>query len=205
MRPRLTRSGLATAGTNLALAGLYVFFASAQLTSFLRQPRASVLLIVVIETLFAIFFLLRREATAASTSFVAWASTTVGTLMPLLMRPVPVDRDLLAAQLVQLAGSALAVASILCLNRSLGLLPANRGVRSIGTYRIVRHPLYASYLVIHLGYVASNFTVWNVAVMSAALTVQLVRIQDEERLLSNDPEYVAYRERTRWRLVPFVY
>jgi protein-S-isoprenylcysteine O-methyltransferase Ste14 len=205
MRLRTSRTGLLTAGTDLSLASLYVLFASAQLASFLRQPRASVLLILVIETLFAIFFLLRRQASTASTTFIAWASTTVGTLLPLLIRPAPDARDFLAAQVVQVAGGALGVASILCLNRSLGLLPANRGVRVSGTYRLVRHPLYASYLVTHLGYVASNFTIRNVVVTAVTLAAQLVRIQGEERLLSNDPEYVAYRARTRWRLVPFVY
>ena len=187
MRSRITRAGLATAATNVALAALYVLFASAQLQSFLRRPRASVLLIVAIETLFAIFFLLRRQATAASTSFVAWASTTAGTLLPLLIRPVPDARDLLVAQLVQVAGGALGVASILSLNRSLGLLPANRGVRVNGAYRLVRHPLYAAYLVTHLGYVASNFSIANVVAMTAALGAQLVRIRGEEQLLSTIP------------------
>jgi protein-S-isoprenylcysteine O-methyltransferase Ste14 len=205
VRARISRAGLAAAFVDLALATLFLGFAYAQLRSFLRQPRASVLLIVAVETLFAVFFVLRRSPSATSSGLVASLSTVLGTLLPLLLRPVPGAGDLLAAQLVQIAGGALAVAGILSLNRSIGLLPANRGVRSGGAYRLVRHPLYASYLVSHLGYVASNLDAWNVAVTIAALCAQLVRIRGEERLLSVDPAYAAYRARTRWRLVPFVY
>jgi protein-S-isoprenylcysteine O-methyltransferase Ste14 len=135
---------------------------------------------------------------------VAWVSTLLGTFLPLLFRPNGVE-DLLAAQLAQALGTAFGVAGVLSLNRSVGLLPANRGVRSAGAYRLVRHPLYASYLVTHLGYVGSNPSAWNVAVLAGALVAQLVRIRGEERLLSHDPEYVAYSARTRWRLVPFVF
>lgn len=205
MNGRISRAGLATVFVDLTLATLFLAFAYAQLHSFLRQPRASVLFIVAVETLFAVFFVVRRRASATSSGLVASLSTILGTLLPLLLRPVPGADDLLAAQLVQVAGGVLGVSGILSLNRSVGLLPANRGVRSGGAYRLVRHPLYASYLVSHLGYVASNFGAWNVAVTIAALCAQLVRIRGEERLLSTDPAYVAYRARTRWRLVPFVY
>jgi protein-S-isoprenylcysteine O-methyltransferase Ste14 len=205
MRGSVTRSGLVEAFTNVALAALYLAFASAQVRNFLHQPRASVLLIVALETLFAVFFVTRRQASATSGSALAWLSTTLGTLLPLLLRPVAGAHDLFAAQLVQMAGSILGVAGILSLNRSVGLLPANRGIRASGAYRLVRHPLYASYLVTHLGYVANNLGTWNIGVMIAALAAQLVRIQTEERLLSADPAYAAYKTRTRWRLVPFVY
>jgi protein-S-isoprenylcysteine O-methyltransferase Ste14 len=184
---------------------MYVVFAQAQLRSFLVHPRASVLLIVVLETLFAVFFLLRREAVATSASTIAVSSTAVGTLLPLLLRPTSAADDVLVAQLVQTVGAAMCVAGILSLNRSVGLLPANRGIRSSGAYRWVRHPLYSSYLVMHLGYVANNASAWNTGVIIATLAAQLVRISGEERLLSSDPEYRAYMSRTRWKLVPFVY
>jgi protein-S-isoprenylcysteine O-methyltransferase Ste14 len=205
MRGGITRAGLAAAFANLALAMLFLAFASAQLQSFVRRPRASLLLVISVEALFALFFVLRRPPSAASTGLAASSSTALGTLLPLLMRPVPGGADLVAAQLVQIAGGVLGVGGILSLNRSVGLLPANRGIRSGGAYRLVRHPLYASYLITHLGYVASNFSVWNVGVTLAALCAQLVRIHGEERLLSGDAAYRAYRARTRWRLVPFVY
>jgi protein-S-isoprenylcysteine O-methyltransferase Ste14 len=205
MLVRITRTGLATAFTDLVLATLFLAFAFSHVMSWVRQPRASVLLIVSLETLFAVFFVIRREPSAKSTSVPAWLSTTIGTLSPFLLRPVPGAADLLAGQLLQIAGGVLGVLGILSLNRSVGLLPANRGIRCGGAYRLVRHPLYASYLVSHLGYIASHFSAWNIAVAATCLAAQLVRIVGEERLLSSDPEYVAYRSRTPWRLIPFVY
>jgi protein-S-isoprenylcysteine O-methyltransferase Ste14 len=99
----------------------------------------------------------------------------------------------------------LALASILSLNRSIGQLPAHRGIRATGMYRFVRHPMYASYLLVQLGYVASNPAPWNLLVFAAATCAQIVRVRGEEGLLAADPEYVAYAQRTRWRLLPFVF
>jgi protein-S-isoprenylcysteine O-methyltransferase Ste14 len=205
MRATLTRAGLATAFANVALSALYLAFAYAQGQGFWQHPRASIVLVVAVETLFAIFFLLRRDAPAASNSPGAWISTVSGTLLPLLLRPTATPRDFLPGEIVQLAGLAFAVAGILSLNRSVGLLPANRGVRSTGAYRAVRHPLYCAYLVTHLGYVSSNLSASNVALVAVTTIAQLVRISFEERLLSKDPAYVSYMQRTRWRLIPFVY
>lgn len=205
MRPRLTRAGLAEAFTNLALSLLWAAFAYSHLLSFARHHRASALLIVCIEALFAVFFILRRPAKEASLDARAWVSTAIGTFLPLLLRPTADSQDIPAGQLVQAVGAALSALGVLSLNRSLGLLPANRGIRATGAYRFVRHPLYASYLVTQLGYLASNRSAWNAAAIAAAFAAQLVRIQGEERLLSADPAYLAYAARTRWRLVPFVY
>jgi protein-S-isoprenylcysteine O-methyltransferase Ste14 len=91
------------------------------------------------------------------------------------------------------------------LGRSFSLVAAHRGIRTGGPYRWVRHPVYASYVVAHLGYLLLNPTWWNAAVLVTVTGFQLVRIRHEEALLSEDQEYVGYRDRVRWRLIPFVY
>jgi protein-S-isoprenylcysteine O-methyltransferase Ste14 len=199
-----TRAGLASVVTNVGVATLFLAFAYAHALAFARQPRASLVLLVAFEGLFAIFFITRRGASATSSSPVDWVSTVAGTMLPLLLRPTS-GPDALGGQIVQSVGSALGVAGILSLSRSVGLLPANRGVRSAGAYAIVRHPLYASYMLSEAGYVWSHPTPLNIAVALAVLAAQLVRIQREERLLARDPGYRAYQLRTRWRLLPFVY
>lgn len=204
MGRQLTRTGLTTAFTDLSLAALYLGFSYAHLRAFIGRPRASVILIVVFETLFALFFLVRRPASCVSTSWIAWASTFIGTAAPLLVRPSAAD-DSWAGQLVQASGLAFGIAAILSLNRSVGLLPANRGVRASGAYRWVRHPLYSSYAVMQLGYLASHVSAWNLGVFLVGLAAQLVRIQGEEHLLSQDPAYADFKTRTRWRLLPFVF
>jgi hypothetical protein len=77
---------------------------------------------------------------------------------------------------------------VLSLNRSSGLLPAHRGVKSDGLYRWIRHPLYSTYLLAHVGYLASNLSWANFLVVVTGAAFQVVRILQEERLLLQYPE-----------------
>lgn len=91
------------------------------------------------------------------------------------------------------------------LRRSFGILPANRGVVSRGAYRCVRHPMYLGYFVTDLGFLLVNFGLYNVLVYAIELALQIGRIKREERLLSEDEHYRAYRDVVRYRLIPFVF
>ena len=62
-----------------------------------------------------------------------------------------------------------------------------------------------AYTLAGAGYVLSNPSSWNLAVLAAGLSLQVARIFNEERFLSGYPEYAEYRLRTRWRLLPFVF
>jgi protein-S-isoprenylcysteine O-methyltransferase Ste14 len=97
------------------------------------------------------------------------------------------------------------VASLASLNRSFGLLPAVRPLRFGGSYRWVRHPIYAAYTIQNVGYLASNASARNLALVALALGFQVLRVYNEERVLSSVPEYGRYMERTRWRLLPLVF
>lgn len=113
---------------------------------------------------------------------------------------------------VQLAGLTLAVwafvVMILAQRRMFNISPDPSGhdhlVRS-GPYRWVRHPMYASILIV----VAPPLVEWasgTAALLFAALAMVLVsKLQYEERLLrARFPGYEAYaRESTR--LIPFLY
>ncbi len=203
-RAPLSARGLRVAGTNLCLAALYALFAYAHVVAFAQKPRASLVLFVVLEALFAVFFVIRRPASEVAVAPVDWASTVLGTFLALLLRPTG-RADLLAGEVLQALGVALGVLAIASLNRSLGLLPANRGIRSSGAYRLVRHPLYSSYFLSITGYVCTHASLRNLVIAALALASQVVRVWREERLLSHDPGYLAYKARTRWRLIPYLY
>jgi protein-S-isoprenylcysteine O-methyltransferase Ste14 len=202
---RPTRAGLAEAGTNLALALLYASFAWAHLQAFRLHPRPSLVLLVLMEALIAVLVVVRERSTRTSFSPGAWLTTLGGTFAPLLLRPAEVARDAWLGDVVQAGAFLFAVGSVLSLQRSFGLLPAVRGIRTAGAYRLVRHPLYAAYTLANLGYLASNWTARNALLVAVALAFQVLRIRNEERLLTTVPAYAAYRARVRWRLVPFVY
>jgi protein-S-isoprenylcysteine O-methyltransferase Ste14 len=123
----------------------------------------------------------------------------------LLARPVEGGLPQLPLEVLQLVGLAVAIVSLGTLGRSFGLVAANRGVKTRGPYGFVRHPAYTGYLITYLAYVAENPSLRNVALLCLSTAFQLVRIREEERVLSADEGYRAYRGSVRYRLVPLVY
>lgn len=101
-----------------------------------------------------------------------------------------------------LCGIAFQLFAKLSLGRSFGLLPANRGVVSVGAYRFVRHPIYAAYLLSEIGFVLTNYSPRNVFLITSWMLLQIGRICLEERVLSEDADYRAYKEKVRYRLIP---
>jgi len=191
--------------TNLSLGLLFLAFAAANASSFALNPRASVLLILITETIVAVLFLIRRDPDETRHTWKSWATTTGGTLMPMLLRPTDATSDLAIGQVILIAGFVMQIAAMLSLNRSFGLLPAYRGVRTEGLYRVVRHPLYAAYALVFVGYLISNPSLANLAIVLAGTAFQVLRIHEEESLLMTRPEYAAYARKVRWRLVPAIW
>jgi protein-S-isoprenylcysteine O-methyltransferase Ste14 len=104
------------------------------------------------------------------------------------------------SDIVQIAG--LLMAALLSLRRSFAVVPANRGVRVGRLYRLVRHPLYISELIIFLGIVLGRPTISNIVIWACECGLRFARACAEERFLASDPAYIDYRERVRYRLIP---
>jgi protein-S-isoprenylcysteine O-methyltransferase Ste14 len=75
-----------------------------------------------------------------------------------------------------------------------------------GPYAIVRHPMYASQLVMFPSFMLALGSWW-AALLSVGIVFPLVsRIRNEEAVLRRDlPGYQAYCEQTRYRLIPRVW
>jgi protein-S-isoprenylcysteine O-methyltransferase Ste14 len=102
-------------------------------------------------------------------------------------------------------GNVLALAGICDLGRSFGIVAAHRGIKTSGLYRYLRHPIYAAYLLAFGGFVLAHPSVRNSVVLLVWVFIQIARIRAEERLLSADPQYAAYAQRVRDRLIPGIW
>jgi len=162
------------------------------------------LLLLASEGLVVVFTMIRRPAGIVDRTINGRILTIFATFAPQFVRPGsmhPLAPDSFTV-LLSASGLILVVLAKLSLGRSFGLVPANRGVVSTGLYRFLRHPIYMGYLLTHVGFAIANPTGWNFFILVSADVTLLLRAIREERTLAVDPEYFAYMQRVRWRLVP---
>ena len=196
---------LRTLACNVGLAACYLPFSWGMLIDFMHTHRLSSLILTFFETLIVFYSLFRPAPKQANTSLYDWTVALAGTFILLLLRPAPQVHDHLAIIALQLVGMSTSLAALFSLNKSFGLVAANRGVKRGGLYGVVRHPIYAGYFISFAAYVVQNATVWNAALYAVFVCIELLRVAAEERVLSGDQEYVSYARSTRWRVVPFLY
>jgi protein-S-isoprenylcysteine O-methyltransferase Ste14 len=148
----------------------------------------------------------RRRPFEVSRRPLDWVCAALGSYSLLLLRPTGTSPSALTTTgtVLQIAGALCAAACIFHLGRSFGVVPANRGIKSTGMYKVVRHPLYAAYAVATTGYLLAAPTAWNCAVVLTAMAFQGRRMFAEEAVLATSAEYRAYSGKVRWRLIPRV-
>jgi len=203
---RASRERPAELGARATTSALFVILAVRIGTEFLKTGHITGLLLLTSEALVVALTVFRRPAVvvdrALGTRIVA-AASMLG--IPFI-RPTgdPLAPDAITAA-VSAAGLLVIIIGKVTLGRSFGLMPANRGIVCRGIYRIVRHPIYAGYLVTHAAFVAAHPTAWNAALVIVSDLALLIRATYEERTLALDEEYAAYLTRVRWRVAPGVF
>ncbi len=83
---------------------------------------------------------------------------------------------------------------------------AGQKVISMGPYRVVRHPLYSGSLVMWLAapLALGSYIAWPAFVL--LIPFYVFRLLNEEEVLRQElPGYSEYCQRTRFRLVPFIW
>lgn len=191
--------------TNIFLALFFGRFLLNFIDAFIKTKDWGFFLPIIVQTLIIILFLTRKNTKKISTSFYDWAIGIGGTSASLLFRPVPPSSLLEFGIIIQTAAFMLQIVSLIYLNRSMGVVPANRGLKSSGPYKFVRHPLYATYLISCTGFTLGHPGQPNGFVLLAIYLFEILRIFNEERFLSHDKNYQAYMKKTKWRLIPFVF
>ena len=183
---------------------LFALFWRSMFEAFTASFNLAYLILLISEGLSLFFVLIRTPTNDVSMIPFDWLLAVAGTCIPLLVRPAhsPPLLPLVLLVFSMSVGLVIQVAAKLTLRRSFGVVPANRGVRIGGPYKIVRHPLYAGYILTQLSFWAANPSPLNALVYLTAFSVQIWRLLAEERLLLRDPVYLEYAERVRYRLLP---
>jgi protein-S-isoprenylcysteine O-methyltransferase Ste14 len=165
-------------------------------------------ILVALSELFAlVFILIRRRTDNISINVSDWVVAVGGTALPLTVEfseLSPIIAPILCVWTV-IIGMFTQIYAKLFLRRSFGLVPANRGVKVQGPYRVIRHPMYAGYFLTHVGLFLLYPSLWNLAVYAFAASLQIIRILREEKLLSTDPDYQKYKNNVQSRLIPGVF
>lgn len=191
---------------NVALGVLFTFFTMSAFATWQRTGQIQMLLLAIQEGLLIGLIITRRRSTDVSRSWRDAVIALIGTAAPLLQRAggstTPLLEELGFG--IQFVGLVLAIIATSSLGRSFGILAANRGVKTSGLYRLVRHPLYGSYLFSYVGFLLGNLSILNLVAILFAFLCQYLRARAEEQVLMRDPAYQVYAAQVRYRFIPFL-
>ena len=148
-------------------------------------------------------FLVRGEAKTVDRSFGAWLAAVLGDFAPFALDlrhesywagPVPF--------IMQCAALGLFCWAVKNIWSSIGVVPANRGIKVSGPYRFIRHPMYTAVVLSEVAMAMVFLSPINVVMLFVVTAFKAKMIANAERLLRQDPEYQAYAARVRWRAIP---
>ena len=91
------------------------------------------------------------------------------------------------------------------LSRSIEVMEGQKVV-STGLYGIVRHPMYTATILMFLAMPLVMGSWWAFLVMIPYVLAIVTRIKDEETLLTKELDgYQEYKEKVRWKLIPYIW
>ncbi|BCI68418.1 methyltransferase family protein [Acetobacter aceti] len=137
-----------------------------------------------------------------------WLVAVLGTYAGLLVVATPHVSPLLPSLLcgsLALLGILLSLSAKLSLRRSFGIIAASRQLKTGGPYRVIRHPMYAGYLLMQVAFLLQYPTAHNAVVLLFTWWMQIMRINAEEKMLAPRSEWVGWSKEVRWKLIPFIF
>jgi len=155
--------------------------------------------------LIAIIFISRKPARSTSMNHWDVGICTIAVFYVFFLKPAGFSDLHLVPILIQVTGSLIIMGSYLSLNRSTGILPAIRTIKIDGLYCVIRHPMYAGYQIFIFGYILNNLSIHNITVFIVGTVAQILRILSEEKYLSCEPDFIDYKTRVKYRMIPCLF
>ncbi|RMD89776.1 MAG: isoprenylcysteine carboxylmethyltransferase family protein [Alphaproteobacteria bacterium] len=191
-------------GEQIVVLGLYVWLVARLWPENFAADNWYPLLLLLSEGLVVFLLLIRRRTERISSRPRDWIIAFAGTFLSLLVEGGHTPLAPILGAALMLCGIFVHVGAKLSLWRSFGVVAADRGVRTGGLYALVRHPMYAGYMLSHIGFLLIVPTLWNLVLYLMVWTLLLARIHAEEQVLATSPAYRHYMKRVRHRLLPGV-
>lgn len=198
-------------GANVVGAASAAVFSYSFLHFYLQSGRLIGIVFFTQQTLVALAYLARRPARTVTRRLDDWLLAFGGTFAGVLFRPTGAHPawGLHTGLVLQIVAAGIAITALLTLGRSFGFAAADRGLVTRGAYRVVRHPMYTSYLLSQAGYLLQSLSVYNGIILLVGTFCNAGRALAEERLLAGNEEgneeYVLYRRQVTWRVIPGIW
>ena len=194
----------------------FIFFAGLGISVLIRMPEAAILLLPSVgKELFTAYTFLTRDAPRRTIGtlparFAAYGSAFWMIACLHVIRSWRPDSFALNTVIevaafggvLWLGGAVLVLVSMWSLRFAFSIEPEARRIVRGGPYRIVRHPIYAAYILQYTGIWLMSPSTLLASVMLVWVAITLVRMHFEEKVLTETfPEYETYK-RTTGALVP---
>lgn len=161
---------------------------------------------IVHNLVFAGVVLIRRDPLAVDSNIWHQCIALIAFFSGIAFMGQPATSNVVAiniSQLVLLVFSLVGILTLLNLGKSFGILIACRAVKTGGLYRVVRHPMYATDILLRIGYLISHCNVLTLVLLILSSACYMYRAILEERfLLAASGEYRAYMDKVRYRFIP---
>ena len=158
---------------------------------------------VVIHVVVGILFLTRRSSLlrADNLTLACCLPSFIAGGMAMKLAPDSHLWSVLAQAVFAIGGLGTTV-GLISLGKSFAVFPALRTIVTGGPFKLIRHPIYFSELLMILGCCLAMASAWRWPILAFAIATIVVRIIWEERVLSNSQAYLDFCQKVRWRLVP---
>jgi protein-S-isoprenylcysteine O-methyltransferase Ste14 len=145
----------------------------------------------------------RQDLSAPSMVIVAAALAWPLIFMALDYKPVLPST---AAAVAQIFSILLMFATIFALGGNFSVFPQYRKIVVRGPYAMIRHPLYAAYLIFDAVFACEQQSALAIMFWVTECLILAWRADREEKLLTHSaPDYIEYLSDVRYRFLPLIY